>query len=439
MSEWKDIPKRKLERVVFKLQKRIYKASQRGDFKAVRRLQKTLIRSWSARCLAAHRITQDNQEEKRSLVIHTMYDRALQALVKQALEPEWEARFEPNSYGFRPGRSCHDAIGQIFTATRYKAKYVLVAEFAKCFDCIDHKALLEKLNTFPFIRRQVRAWLKAGLMDKEVFCKTSEGTLQGGVISLLLANIALHGMETLIKQIFLERTVWENGKSVRTAAPDVIRYANVFVVLHEEISVVQRCQQIIAEWLTGMSLELEQDKTRLTHTLHRYELQEPGFDFLGFSVKQHPCGKYQSGKFNGTLLGFKTTIKPSKKKLKVHQERISSIIDAHKSASQEALIKTLNPVIRGWANYYSTIVSKETYEEQDHLVYQKLKAWANRRHPNKNAGDIAKKYWQTIEGRSWRFATKQEGNNPMRLLTHGETPVVHYAKVEGESSSYNGD
>ncbi len=235
MVEWHSINWRKLERSVYKLQKRIYQASVRGDVKAFRRLQKTLMKSWSARALAVRRVTQDNQgkktagvdgvksltpkqrleltgnlnlgtkvsptrrvwipkpgtEEKRPLGIPTMKDRALQALVKLALEPEWEARFEPNSYGFRAGRSCHDAIEAIFSAITLKPKYVLDADIAKCFDRIDQEALLRKLNTFPTIRRQVRAWLKAGVMDGKQLFPTSEGTPQGGVISPLLANIAL--------------------------------------------------------------------------------------------------------------------------------------------------------------------------------------------------------------------------------------------------------
>src|SRR4028118_1827797 len=232
MVEWRSINWRKLERRVYKLQKRIYRASQRGNLKALRKLQKMLMKSWSARALAVRRVTQDNTgkktagvdglksltpkhrldlvtklrlgikasptrrvwipkpgtEEKRPLGIPTMKDRALQALVKLALEPEWEARFEPNSHGFRPGRSCHDSVEAIFNAIRYKPKYVLDADIAKCFDRIDHEALLNKLNTFPAIRRQIRAWLKAGVMDNMQHYETSEGTPQGGVISPLLAN-----------------------------------------------------------------------------------------------------------------------------------------------------------------------------------------------------------------------------------------------------------
>jgi RNA-directed DNA polymerase len=157
-----------------------------------------------------------------------MEDRALQALVKLALEPEWEAKFEPNSYGFRPGRSCQDAIGAIFIAINQKAKYVLDADIAKCFDRIDHEALLNKLNTFPTIRRQVRAWLKAGVMDNMQYFDTSEGTPQGGVISPLLANIALHGMEERIKQYAETLT---GRKQHNRNSLSLIRYADDFVIL----------------------------------------------------------------------------------------------------------------------------------------------------------------------------------------------------------------
>lgn len=226
--EWNQVNWRKLERRVYKLQKRIFRASNRGDKAAVSRLQKTLMRSWSGRMLAVRRVTQDNQgkktagidgvkslspvqrlklvktlelkgkskptrrvwidkpgtDEKRPLGIPTMYDRATQALVKIALEPEWEARFEPNSYGFRPGRSCHDAIQAIANAIWQKTKYVLDADISKCFDRINHGELLRKLNTFPTLRRQVKSWLKSGVMDGKQLFPTSEGTPQGGVSAL---------------------------------------------------------------------------------------------------------------------------------------------------------------------------------------------------------------------------------------------------------------
>ena len=483
--EWNQTNWQKLERRVFKLQKRIFKASSRGDLRAVRRLQKTLMRSWSGRMLAVRRVTQDNQgkktagidgeksltpvqrlalvkklelkgkanptrrvwidkpgtDEKRPLGIPTMYDRALQALAKLALEPEWEARFEPNSYGFRPGRSCHDAVGAIFNAIRYKAKFVLDADIAKCFDRINHGELLRKLNTFPTLRRQVKSWLKSGVMDGGQLFPTSEGTPQGGVISPLLANIALHGMEERIKQVAekLPTIKGQNKKDKRNSI-SLIRYADDFVILHEDLTVVQRCKEAISEWLNGIGLELKPSKTRLAHTLQEHEGQDAGFNFLGFNIRQYPVGKYNTGcNTNGEPLGFKTLIKPSKEKVKVHYDRISEVIEQHKTAPQAALIARLNPIIRGWANYYRAVISKETYSELKNKVYLKLRSWAQRRHPNKSGEWVAKKYWKTIGGKNWVFATMQEDESPLRLLDHSATEIVRHVKVKGDASPYDGN
>jgi RNA-directed DNA polymerase len=478
MVEWHSINWRKLERSVYKLQKRIYQASARGDVKAYRRLQKTLMKSWSARALAVRRVTQDNQgkktagvdgvksltpkqrleltgnlnlgtkvsstrrvwipkpgtEEKRPLGIPTMKDRALQALVKLALEPEWEARFEPNSYGFRAGRSGHDAVEAIFNAINGKPKYVLDADIAKCFDRINQEKLLIKLNTSPTIRRQIRAWLKAGVMDSKQLFPTSEGTPQGGVISPLLANIALHGMEERIKQ-YADTFPRKSGLGKRDnrRSLSLIRYADDFVILHENLTVVQRCKEIISEGLQGMGLELKPSKTRLAHTLIQYEQEKPGFDFLGFTIQQFPVGKYHSKQ------GFKTIITPSKQKQKVHYEQIARVIEAHKAAPQAALISRLNPIIRGWANYYATVVSKEVFSDIDDLTYQKLSSWAKRRHPKKNGEWVSKRYWQSIDGDNWVFATRKEGLTPLRLINHADTPIVRHVKVKGESSPYDGN
>ncbi|WP_228012943.1 group II intron reverse transcriptase [Nostoc edaphicum] len=371
----------------------------------------------------------------------------MQALVKLALEPEWEARFEPNSYGFRAGRSCHDAAEAIFNAIRSKPKYVLDADIAKCFDRINQEALLRKLNTSPTIRRQVRAWLKAGVMDGKQLFPTSDseagartratGTPQGGVISPLLSNIALHGMEERIKQYAETLKGW---KQKNRKALSLIRYADDFVILHENITVVQRCKEIISEWLQSMGLELKPSKTRMAHTLTVFEEERPGFDFLGFNIRQFPVGKYQSGKnTNGYNLGFKTLITPSKKKQKVHYDNIASVIEAHKAAPQAALISHLNPIIRGWVNYYATVVSKKAYSDIDYLMYQKLNAWAKRRHPKKNGEWVSKRYWQSIGGDNWVFATRKEGLIPLRLLNHADTSIVRHVKVKGESSPYNGN
>ena len=447
------------------------------------------MRSWSGKMLAGRCVTQDNQgkktagvdgvkslspvqrlalvkklalsgkamptrrvwidkpgkDEKRPLGIFTMYDRALQALVKLALEPEWEARFEPNSYGFRPGRSCPDAIEAIFNAIRYKAKYVLDADIAKCFDRINHRELLTRLNTFPTLKRQIKSWLLSGVMDGKQLFPTSEGTPQGGVISLLLANIALHGMEERIKQV-AEQLDKKNKRGTQISKNDkrsslsLIRYADDFVILHEDLTVVQRCKEIISEWLNGMSLELKPSKTRLAHTLLEHDGQKAGFNFLGFNVRQYPVGKYNTGyNTHGEPLGFKTLIKPSKEKEKIHYDRIAEVIEQHKTAPQAALIAHLNPIIKGWANYYRAVISKETYSELSAKVYHKLKSWAKRRHPNKSGEWIAKKYWQSIGGDNWVFATRQEGKTPLRLIKHSAIEIVRHVKVKSEVSPYDGN
>ena len=315
---WDDINWLKVERYVYKQQKRIYAASRHGDVKRVRKLQKTLTRSWSNKVLAIRRVTQDNRgrktagvdgkislsptarlkligqlkltgksrptrrvwipkpgkDEKRPLGIPTIYDRALQALLKHALEPEWEALFESNSYGFRPGRSCQDAIKQIKNAIQTKAKYVLDADIAKCFDKIDHLALLQKLGYTGKVRQQIKAWLKSGVIDQKVFTATSEGTPQGGVLSPLLANVALHGMENMLmefaKTLDIRRKDKPNSQiswQQKVKSLTFIRYADDFLLIHHDLNVVQRCRELISEWLKDMGLGLKPSKTRIAHTL----------------------------------------------------------------------------------------------------------------------------------------------------------------------------
>ena len=490
---WNDINWRQVERYVFKLQKRIYSASRRGDVKQVRKLQKTLYRSWSNKVLAVRRVTQDNRghktagvdgvkslspkerlnlvgqlkidgksqptrrvwipkpgkDESRPLGIPTMYDRALQEVLKNALEPEWEAHFEPNSYGFRPGRSCQDAIWQIKNSILNKPKFVLDADIAKCFDRINHTSLLQKLGYTGKIRQQIKAWLKSGVIDQRVFAPTSEGTPQGGVISPLLANVALHGMEMMLMDFATTiRMRHPNGKAAcrqsKVKSLTFIRYADDFLLIHQDLEVIRKGKELISEWLKDIGLELKPSKTRITHTLHNKlsEDGKAGFDFLGYHIRQFPIGKYSSAIHPTTKekLGFRTLITPSKDALIKHQLKIKEVIRKHKYSHPARLIDELNPIIRGWTNYYSFSDARTCgiLSKQDNLVFQKLRAWA--RHRTGEWYKAKKKYWTKIGNNNWCFATRPEDANPLRLLTHTEfgSNSTKYVKVKGNSSPFDG-
>jgi RNA-directed DNA polymerase len=350
-----------------------------------------------------------------------MRDRAQQALVKLALEAEWEAQFEPNSYGFRPGRSAHDAVAAIYNFIRLKPKYVLDADIAKCFDRINHAALLAKLNTIPPIARLVRGWLKAGIVDKEEWLYPEAGTPQGGVISPLLANVALHGLETTLVRSL------PSGKP----PPGVIRYADDFVILHEDLATLHQLRTTAAKWLAEMGLELKPSKTRMTHTLHG-ELGEPGFDFLGFTVRQFPVGKYRTRTYRGRP-GFKTLIQPSQTAQERHLRKVGEVIRRQRGSSQAALIAALNPLLRGWANYYHTCVAKRVFARLDSLVHYQLVKWATYRHRRKSAGWRHARYWQRQSGR-WTFS---DGRST--LVKYADTAIVRHVKVQGARSPFDGD
>jgi RNA-directed DNA polymerase len=470
---WNKLPWRKFEQHVYRIQKRIFRASQHGNTRAVQKLQKLLMKSEAAKLLAVRRVTQDNQGKKtagvdgvkavppkqrfvmahqvhparwkfhkvkparrihipkpgktetRPLGIPTMYERARQALAKLALEPEWEAQFEPNSYGFRPGRSCQDAIEAIFKSIKQKAKYVLDADVKGCFDNISHSALLEKLRTYPTMKQAIKAWLKAGALDEGVFTPTEMGTPQGGVISPLLANIALHGLEEAVKQAYTRKE----------EIPQIIRYADDFVVLHPTEAGVIKAKTIIEGWLKDMGLELKPSKTRISHTLLPYQ-GNVGFDFLGFTVRQFPVGKTHTGKNpHGKALGFKTIISPSKEAIKRHTVKMRELIQSAKAAPQGKLIKDLNPVTRGWANYYRTQASRAAFERCDNILHWQLWRWAKYRHKDKASQWIKGKYWKTEETCGWVFRD-QEGHT---LRMHRWTPIQRYVKVQGMASPYDGN
>jgi RNA-directed DNA polymerase len=468
---WNRLPWRKLEKHTFRIQKRIYRASLGGNVRAVHKLQKLLTKSQAARLVAVRRVTQDNQgkktagvdgvksvlpqhrfalaerihpkywkrsatqparrvwipkpgkTEQRPLGIPTMLTRAQQALVKMALEPEWEARFEPNSYGFRPGRSCHDAVEAILNAIRYKPKFVFDADISGCFDNISQRALLAKLTTYAALRHIVKMWLKAGVVDAGVFAPTEKGTPQGGVASPLLANIALHGMEQVI-------STYHKGQEKAL----LVRYADDFVLFHSDKEVLDQAAKGITAWLGEMGLELKPSKTKVTHTLMPLD-GKVGFDFLGFTVRQFPVGKTHTGNHpHGKPLGFKTIIKPSKEAVKRHTHEINRRLRTLRAASQETLIKELNPVIRGWANYYRTVSSSKIFSWCDHNGYLQLMQWARHKHPTRGGKWLAQRYWRTKEQRHWVFMTSQG----VQLRDHSQTAISYHTKVRGTASPYDG-
>ncbi|MET0099877.1 reverse transcriptase domain-containing protein, partial [Limnospira platensis] len=240
---------------------------------------------------------------------------------------------------------------------------------------MNHDYLLSKIHCPSSLKRDLKQWLKAGVLDNGVFEDTESGTPQGGVISPILANIALLGMVRLIE------TMYPKEKGVKVKAT-LIRYADDFVVISSSLEIIEQCKTAISEWLKPVGLEIKPEKTRICHTLKPIEYdgktENPGFDFLGFNIRQYPVGKYKSGKTGGTasrLIEHKTHIKPSNKAVKAHTEVIKGVIKQHKTTPQSALISKLNPIIRGWSNYYSAVVSSETFNKLDHIIWQMLRAW----------------------------------------------------------------
>lgn len=465
-EDWRTLPWKKIQKNVRRLQQRIYQAERRGDWKRTRNLQRLLLRSWSACYLATRQVTQDNRgkrtagvdgvaslsprqrsklaeklrnlsswevalirrvyipkpgrKEKRGLGIPVMADRAMQALVKLALEPEWEAKFEPNSYGFRPGRSAHDAIEAIFNGICLKPKYVLDADIEKCFDRISHQALLVKLNSIRPVMRLIEGWLKAGIMDGHEMIFPKAGTPQGGIVSPLLANVALHGLEETITRA-----------APRKYRAIVVRYADDLVILCADLETLVELKEVAEEWLDAMGLQLKPSKTRITHTLNEHE-GNVGFDFLGFNVRQYRVGKHRTRTYRGKP-GFKTLIKPSQKAIERHHEKIGEVIRRRRGAPQRALIATLNPIIRGWTQYYRTCVAKRTFSTMDYQVSHPLALWARRRHTNKKAGWRFRRYWRRGVNRMGFSDGK------ITLICYVDMPIVRHVKVRGDKSPYDGD
>ncbi|MGW4956428.1 group II intron reverse transcriptase/maturase [Nonomuraea sp. NPDC004186] len=455
--EWNAVDWRAAEDRVRRLRQRIFAATRAGDHKRVRSLQKLMLRILSNTLISVRQVTERNAgrltpgvdgrialsaADKELLVIEIhesprrarpvrrvfipkangklrplgiplIADRAQQARVRNALEPEWEARFEPKSYGFRPGRGCHDAIEAIYQVVKGrdpKRQWILDADLQGAFDHIDHDYLLGQLGAFPG-RGMVRAWLTAGVMDQGRLAPTQEGAPQGGVISPLLMNIALHGMETAAEVRYFTRS--RGGIETAPECPVLVRYADDLLALCHSREQAEQVKQRLTEWLRIRGLLFNEAKTQIVHV-------NQGCDFLGFNIRR----------YHGKL----PLIKPSRDAVRRIRERLRTEVRALLGSNAASVMRTLTPIIRGWAAYYRSQVSSEVFSALDDYMWKLLYKWAKRTHPNKSRWWRMDRYFGRFNrsrNDRWVFGDKDTG---AYLPKFAWTKIVRHAMVAGAAS-----
>ena len=460
--DWRQIEWHKVYETTRRLQARIVKATQESRWGKVQALQRLLTHSYSGKVLAVRRVTENQGKRtpgvdnitwstpeakstaamsltqrgyhpmplrrvyipkpkggKRPISIPTMTDRAMQALYLLALQPVAETTGDTHSYGFRTGRSTADAeencFAQLCKVT--SAQWILEGDIKGCFDNISHAWLLDNI---PMDKSILRKWLKAGFMELGSFNPTNAGTPQGGIVSPVLANMALDGLQTLLKRTFHPRKIRIEGRRVeRHPKVNYVRYADDFVITGASKELLQdQVKPMVREFLKTRGLELSEEKTKITHV-------EEGFDFLGWNVRKY---------------GNKLLVKPSKENVKGFLRKVGKIIGANKTAGQVELIKILNPVLRGWANYHRHVVSSKTFSKVEHEIWRKLWQWSRRRHPNKGARWVKNRYFHREGRKNWVFAASEKDHG--RTVTYHlyeiqSTRIVRHAKIREEANPFD--
>ncbi|EAO9176977.1 group II intron reverse transcriptase/maturase [Salmonella enterica] len=459
---WHSIDWAKCHREVRKLQARIVKATREGKYGKVKSLQWLLTHSFSGKTLAVRRVTENRGRKTagvdgirwstpqsksqailslkrygyrpqplkrvyipksngklRPLGIPTMKDRAMQALYLLALEPVSETTADQRSFGFRSGRSTADAIEQCFKvlARRIAPKWILEGDIKGCFDNISHDWLLRHIPTDSMI---LKKWLAAGYMEKRQLFPTDAGTPQGGIISPTLANLVLDGLEDKLRVCFGKTR--KTGNVWAKQMVNYVRYADDFIVTGRSKELLEQdVMPVIAEFMKERGLTLSPEKTGVTHI-------DRGFDFLGQNIR----------KYNGKLL-----IKPSKTNVATFLKKIRSVVKGNKAMDQESLIKILNPMIQGWANYHQHIVCKGIFARVDHEIWCVLWQWAVRRHPQKSRFWIKERYFHSVGFRNWVFAVqtgekRPDGRSSLKALRKAEdTHIRRHRKIKVKANPFD--
>lgn len=441
---WNSVNWADAHRTTRRLQTRIAKAVRNGDWRGARRLQRLLARSTSGKLLAVRRVTENHGRKtpgvdhvtwptpeskasavgtlcsggyralplrrvhipknhgdgKRPLGIPTMRDRAMQALHLLTLEPISESTADANSYGFRPFRSTADALVQCRNVLDrgHSSKWILEGDIKGCFDNISHDWLLAHA---PMDRRVLKQWLKAGFVEFNRLFPTEAGTPQGGIISPVLANLTLDGLESLLAERF----------GSRRHKVHLVRYADDFIVTGSSRELLEeKVKPVIEEFLAQRGLMLSPVKTKITHVAE-------GFDFLGWNIRWVREG----------LRGV-----PSKKNRLAFYDKLRQTIRSLRAASQAELIECLNPLIRGWAQYHRCAAVNETFRKMDHLLFNALWRWSRRRHPNKGKRWIKRRYFRKEGARDWVFSV-----DGFRILRFSDFSYREHFKVKAEANPYD--